>query len=64
MTEGTCLDILEDAGGANELLHGLLQGAVQLGGGAAARAHRKQAAVRQRRHAPRRQPDTSNLVSY
>ena len=53
---GPRLHILEVAGGADELLNSLLQGAVQLRGGAAAGADRKQAALRQRRHAAWRQP--------
>ena len=53
---GARLHILKIACGADELLHSLLQGAVQLGGGAAPGADRKQAAQRQPRHTAWRQP--------
>ena len=58
----TYLDILKVTCCADELINSLLQGAVQLWGGAAPGAHIKEAAVRQRGHAPRGQPGTHETL--
>lgn len=58
----TYLDILKVACCADELINSLLQGAVQLWGGAAPGTHIKEAAVRQRGHTPRGQPGTHKTL--